>query len=722
MKKAFLFSISLVLVTVIVLVSALIVLNKVREPLKEKIGERQFQLISLYQKGESIKFFIEQAAKIAARETAIILAKSGGFATDGKCSDYISYNLWNQGCFPDYETEFRNLFNVQFGKHLLAYGELPVDYFSSVTSEEPLTVVSNANSPIVLDIQRQLVAPPTKPQSQPITQVPQVIAKNEKNLIQNIYSLYGQIIRNARLNYPTVDEALIAGTIAQESAGNPSAISPTGCAGLMQFCYATAKAYFNQVTACDCTGKRQCELNHACNANNDDRFSAESSINAGVKYYSELLAQFSQYTDRIRFAIAAYNSGPQVVRNAIKATGISDPTWEEVAASLRPAHIPYFSTEAQKLGQIAQVRNHVPAVVKYMNEYKLLTYDIMQQGLTNLKSISTQKTHDCCVCQTKCGIDCRLEAIPESQSCGFWSTGQGINCGLDYCAAPSQLAGAYQFTPSITTTIDYSLNDYREIKATLDTAVLQQSDIQRTVAQLNARNPNFKWSAELDCDSAEEKVFNSFVEGFQLCAESEDTDCVCTFSMDFGRANPRDGAFEIKITGTRTSFELSAANLDYSVPFDAYFVPRKTVARLNRIQTMFPNMVLDKPEQKAIAAAKYITYSVKYEGGSFSKASLTIPDSSESQWALAMYAGEQKGAVRIYENAQGDLAFLSEDDYQNSQLPYQNKSACRTTKEIYRLCVTKLKDSNPQQFLIINPVNSQPDLQDLTYRFAVTLS
>jgi hypothetical protein len=85
-----------------------------------------------------------------------------------------------------------------------------------------------------------------------------------------------------------VEPALVKAIIHAESAFNPSAQSQKGATGLMQLMPATAK-----------------ELGVI------DAFNPEQNIRGGVKYLSQLLAQFEGNT---RLASAAYNAGPNAVK------------------------------------------------------------------------------------------------------------------------------------------------------------------------------------------------------------------------------------------------------------------------------------------------------------------------------------------------------------------------------------------------------------------------
>ncbi len=75
--------------------------------------------------------------------------------------------------------------------------------------------------------------------------------------------------------------------IAVESRGDPSAVSATGAAGLMQLMPATALTY-----------------------GVGNRFDPEENVTAGCRYLHDLLAR---YHNDLSLALAAYNAGPGAV-------------------------------------------------------------------------------------------------------------------------------------------------------------------------------------------------------------------------------------------------------------------------------------------------------------------------------------------------------------------------------------------------------------------------
>jgi hypothetical protein len=99
--------------------------------------------------------------------------------------------------------------------------------------------------------------------------------------------LFDSIIHRAARRYQ-VDPYLVKAIIMAESSYNPRAISKKGAKGLMQLMPRTAKAL-----------------------GVEDSFNPENNIDAGVKYFKQLLNQFD---GDVKLALAAYNAGSKKVR------------------------------------------------------------------------------------------------------------------------------------------------------------------------------------------------------------------------------------------------------------------------------------------------------------------------------------------------------------------------------------------------------------------------
>ena len=121
-KKSILFNISLVVVTAIVLTTALVALDQLN-PFKEGIGANSFDIIKTYQEAESRLFFIDQSAKLSSQQIIYDLAANGGFEAESDCGRYKNYNVWSTTdpsiyCYPD---NYKELFKKDLNQNLRSY-------------------------------------------------------------------------------------------------------------------------------------------------------------------------------------------------------------------------------------------------------------------------------------------------------------------------------------------------------------------------------------------------------------------------------------------------------------------------------------------------------------------------------------------------------------------------------------------------------------------------
>lgn len=188
-----------------------------------------------------------------------------------------------------------------------------------------------------------------------------VASASTEAMLFSIDAHYGNIIEDAVAG-TEISKALVIAVIAQESSGNPNAVSSTGCAGLMQFCGDTAKKYGLSL---------------------EDRLIPEKAIPAGVALLQDNMKSFSSYSDKNAFALAAYNGGPALITAAIKATGKNDPSWEEVKAEITQERIAeiygkyyssdtyeeHFGTKEKRNKKVQEVRNYVTPIMNYFYAY-----------------------------------------------------------------------------------------------------------------------------------------------------------------------------------------------------------------------------------------------------------------------------------------------------------------------------------------------------------------
>ncbi len=164
---------------------------------------------------------------------------------------------------------------------------------------------------------------------------------------------------------------LTAAIMIQESEVINNRVSPTGCKGLMQFCSGTALGF--KVDKCDESDCFVCSIK-GCSTK-DQRDIPSVAIPAGVKLINRKIAFFSSYKNKELFGVAAYNGGEGIIRDAINATGESDPSWDKVKKSLTKDIFKKYKvyskwTDKQINRKINEIKCYVAYVMKYKAELK----------------------------------------------------------------------------------------------------------------------------------------------------------------------------------------------------------------------------------------------------------------------------------------------------------------------------------------------------------------
>lgn len=130
----------------------------------------------------------------------------------------------------------------------------------------------------------------------------------------------------------------------QESHLDANAVSPTGVRGLMMLTNSTARAM-----------------------GVSDRVDPYQSIGGGARYLKEVKKQFSDVpkTDRIWFALAGYNMGPNAIKRIqkqLRAEGINDKSWANVYA--------YLSENKATNSRYGQCMHYVSNIRSYLETIK----------------------------------------------------------------------------------------------------------------------------------------------------------------------------------------------------------------------------------------------------------------------------------------------------------------------------------------------------------------
>ena len=133
----------------------------------------------------------------------------------------------------------------------------------------------------------------------------------------------------------------------QESHLDADAVSPTGVRGLMMLTNNTAKAM-----------------------GVSDRIDPYQSIGGGARYLEQMKADFSDVpkTDRIWFALAAYNMGPNAVKSIqrkLRAQDINDKSWANIYA--------YLDDNRASNSRYGQAMHYVSNIRSYLETIKTQT-------------------------------------------------------------------------------------------------------------------------------------------------------------------------------------------------------------------------------------------------------------------------------------------------------------------------------------------------------------
>jgi soluble lytic murein transglycosylase len=180
------------------------------------------------------------------------------------------------------------------------------------------------------------------------------------------------IVKYAKEN--NIEPSFVAAVMRTESNFDSSAVSPTGCTGLMQFCSGAARSH----GLCDPSG---CSIR-------DDRINPEKNIEAGSRYLSELVYGFNEYNDKYKFALASYNGGAGVVRSAAEDAGGLDSGWNSVSEKITIDvlkefdiynNLEYFPDDAALEAKVNEIKNYVDKVIAFKVNYEYL--DVENYGL-----------------------------------------------------------------------------------------------------------------------------------------------------------------------------------------------------------------------------------------------------------------------------------------------------------------------------------------------------
>ena len=94
-KKGAFFSVFVFFVTFVTLISLAVILFNKQSSIEMEIGERQFEILESFERGEMALYYIDSSAKISAERAFFETAGGGGFDENSICGKYRNVTMWN---------------------------------------------------------------------------------------------------------------------------------------------------------------------------------------------------------------------------------------------------------------------------------------------------------------------------------------------------------------------------------------------------------------------------------------------------------------------------------------------------------------------------------------------------------------------------------------------------------------------------------------------------
>jgi len=306
-RRGSIFTIMLDFLLISVLIFGFIVISKESAQLgttQKKIGSSQYDLLFTLQQDTLAREKTEAIFSLYGQTALLNLARVGG----AECSTFEGFAVFNETCTAHAQP--------LFDKNLSELTSPLLKKDSSIVVNGLHSSLSAVRLPPYMFILDQGVLYASA-QGDAIISQGYSILKNPLPMPE-IATTYGPTVVKLNL-FSDVPSTVVLGLIAQESRGDPYAVSGTSCKGLTQFCTDAAFEY----GLCDtknCKGR-------------DDRFDPDMSIIATTKLLHHNLEAFKEYDDKMKFSLAAYNGGEGFVNYVLdqaKQKGNSNPTWEEL--------------------------------------------------------------------------------------------------------------------------------------------------------------------------------------------------------------------------------------------------------------------------------------------------------------------------------------------------------------------------------------------------------
>ncbi|MBU0461592.1 MAG: hypothetical protein KJ574_03315 [Nanoarchaeota archaeon] len=110
-KKALIFNIFVVILTIMALVYGYMMLEDKAKRVEKKLGLAPLEMFMRYQDGDKVMVFLDQAGEISLREGTYDMLEEGG-VDKAKCGDYYGFGMWTTdepGCMPNTDDIYERL-------------------------------------------------------------------------------------------------------------------------------------------------------------------------------------------------------------------------------------------------------------------------------------------------------------------------------------------------------------------------------------------------------------------------------------------------------------------------------------------------------------------------------------------------------------------------------------------------------------------------------------
>ena len=258
--------------------------------------------------------------------------------------------------------------------------------------------------------------------------------------------------------------------------------------------------------------------------------------------------------------------------------------------------------------------------------------------------------------------------------------------------------GNYSIKPSFEHIVDYNLNDYNTIKETImeiASTCEKEADINKCVEQkivainaLHEAKPQeypLKWN--IGNSNAVEKLFYGFVEKYESCLNSKDTNCRCDFKLDYDNTDLK-GEYVITISHDQgnTNFELTKPS-EYDL---AYTIKNHLPAALDRNIFAF------------IQQFKSFEYSVSYSSSSNYQSTKLIYQDKINEFDLTT-------GTMLYKKNKEKVVFIGRDSTE-----YQALEEC-SIPNIFRFSV--INENN--KFFVYDKITNKAEFKSLETKFGI---